>query len=424
VRLWHCEFSDDEGTEMESTRLRRTAPPTVAFWLVALALSVAMLGTTLPTPLYVIYQQQLGFSTTVITLLFATYAAGVLLTLVVVGHASDDLGRRRVLLAGLACAALSTVVFLLADDLPMLFVGRVLSGFSAGIFTGTATATLVDLSPRRGSRATLVATAFNMGGLAIGPLLAGLLAQLAPLPLRLPFWVVLGLIGVAAAAVWAIPETVPANERTGFRFRLPEVPPQVRPAFVPAATAGFAGFAVLGIFAAVAPSFLGQLLHEPSHALSGAIVFAVFGASALGQVALSGRIGARALHVGLGLLIAGMGLLAASLAAGSLALLVAAAIVAGLGQGLSFHAGLDAVSAKAPADLRGTVASSFFIVMYLGISVPVIGEGIAETGLGLRTAGIAFSVVVAAIAAVALATLVPSRKGSTQVAPALSHSTP
>ena len=90
----------------------------------------------------------------------------------------------------------------------------------------------------------------------------------------------------------------------------------------------------------------------------------------------------------------------------------------------SFHAGLDAVSAKAPADLRGTVASSFFIVMYLGISVPVIGEGIAETGLGLRTAGIAFSVVVAAIAAGALATLIPSRKGSTHAAPALSHSTP
>jgi MFS family permease len=410
---------------MESTRFKITAPPRVAFWLVALALSVTMLGTTLPTPLYVIYQQQLGFSTMVMTLLFAAYAAGVLFTLVVVGHASDELGRRRVLLPGLACAALSTVAFLLAHDLPMLFAARILSGFSAGIFTGTATATLIDLSPgKRGPQPTLVATAFNMGGLAIGPLLAGALAQFAPLPLRLPFWVVLGLIVVAAAAVWTIPETVPAGKRTGFHFRLPEVPAPVRPAFVPAATAGFAGFAVLGLFAAVAPSFLGQLLGEPSHLLSGAVVFAVFGASALGQVTLSGRIGPRALHVGCALLIVGMGLLAASLAAGSLALLVAAAIVAGLGQGLSFHAGLDAVNAKAPADLRGTVASSFFIVMYLGISVPVIGEGIAETGLGLRTAGIAFSVVVAAIAAVALATLVPSRKGSTHVAPALSPSTP
>src|SRR6201999_1813862 len=178
---------DDEGTEMASIGFKKTASLPVAFWLVALALAVSMIGTTLPTPLYVIYQQQLGFSTMVITLLFAAYAAGVLLTLVAVGHASDDLGRRPLLLAGLACAALSSVVFLLAHDLPLLFVGRLLSGFCAGIFTGTATATLIDLSPRRGSRGTLVATAFNMGGLAIGPLLAGLLAQFAPLPLRLPF---------------------------------------------------------------------------------------------------------------------------------------------------------------------------------------------------------------------------------------------
>jgi MFS family permease len=398
---------------MDRIRLSRAASPRLAFWLVALALSVTMLGTTLPTPLYVIYQGELGFSALMLTLLFAAYAVGVLFTLVVVGHASDDLGRRPLLLAGLACAALSAVAFLLAHDLPLLFVGRVLSGFSAGIFIGTATATLVELAPsKRGPRPTLVATAFNMGGLAIGPLLAGLLAQFAPLPLRLPFWIVLGFVLVAALAVWATPETVPAGNRTGFRFRLPEVPPEVRPTFVPAATAGFAGFAVLGLFAAVAPSFLGELLHEPSHALSGAIVFAVFGASTLGQVALSRRIGPRALQIGCALLIAGMGLLAASLAVESLALVIAAAIVAGLGQGFSFHAGLDAVNSKAPADRRSAVASSFFIVMYLGISIPVIGEGIAETGLGLRTAGIAFSVVVAAIAAVALATLIPSRKAT------------
>jgi MFS family permease len=410
---------------MESTRFKITAPPRVAFWLVAVALSVAMLGTTLPTPLYVIYQGELGFSTLMITLLFAAYAAGVLFALVAVGHASDDLGRRPLLLSGLAFAALSAVAFLLAHDLPLLFVGRVLSGFSAGIFIGSATATLVELAPReRGPQPTLVATAFNMGGLAIGPLLAGLLAQFAPLPLRLPFWIVLCLVLVAALAVWTIPETVPASERRSFRFSLPEVPPQVRATFVPAATAGFAGFAVLGLFAAVAPSFLGQVLHQPSHALSGAIVFAVFAASTLGQVAFAGRIGHRSLEVGCALLIAGMGLLAASLAAESLALVIAAAIVAGLGQGLSFHEGLDAVNSRAPADRRAAVASSFFIVMYLGISVPVIGEGIAESGLGPRAAGIAFSVVVAAIAAVALATLTPSRRRSTPAAPALSHSTP
>ena len=156
----------------------------LAFWLMAAAFSVATLGTTLPTPLYVIYQEKLRFSTLMITVIFAVYATGVLAALLLFGRASDALGRRRMLLPGLACSALSAAAFLLAQDLPLLFVGRVLSGLSAGIFTGTATATLVEW-PARGQapRATLVATAFNMGGLGLGPLIAGLLAQFAPLPL-------------------------------------------------------------------------------------------------------------------------------------------------------------------------------------------------------------------------------------------------
>ncbi|GGU15261.1 MFS transporter [Lentzea flava] len=95
------------------------------------------------------------------------------------------IGRRRTLLPGLACAVLSTVLFLLADDVGLLIAARLLSGLSAGIFTGTATATLVDSDDDRG-RATLIAAVANMGGLGAGPLVSGLLAQYAPAPLHLP----------------------------------------------------------------------------------------------------------------------------------------------------------------------------------------------------------------------------------------------
>jgi MFS family permease len=227
----------------------------------------------------------------------------------------------------------------------------------------------------------------------------------------------LGLILPATLAVWAMPETVDLPEHPRLRISRSDLPRQVRPAFIRAATAGFAGFAVLGLFTAVAPSFLLDLLHEPNHALSGAVVFTVFAASALGQVTLARRFGHRALAAGCVALIAGMGLLAAGLAATSLALVIAAAIVAGLGQGLCMRAGLEAINTQAPAQRRAGVASSFFIVMYLGISVPVIGVGIAATRLGLQTAGIAFSIAVAAIAAIALATtLIPTRTRTTRAA--------
>ncbi len=307
------------------------------------------------------------------------------------------------------------MAFLLAQGLPLLFVGRVLSGFSSGIFTGTATAALVDLAgERQSSRATLVATASNMGGLGLGPLIAGLLAQFAPLPLRLPFWVDLGLVLFAALAVWFVEETVQVSEHPRLRVSRPDLPVEVRATFIPAATAGFAGFAVLGLTTAVIPSFLGSLLDKPSHALAGAVVFAVFAASTLAQVGLAARLGARALSAGCVVLIVGMALLAVALAAESLALLIAAAIVAGFGQGLSFRSGLHAVNTKAPPERRAGVASTFFIVMYVAISLPVIGEGIAANALGLKTAGIAFSIVVAGIAAVALATLIPRPDRITQ----------
>lgn len=388
---------------------RREAPRTgrvgrrLAFPLVGYAFAVTMLGTTLPTPLYPLYQRNIGFSGFMVTVIFAVYAVGVIGALLCFGQLSDQIGRRRTLIPGLLLSALSAVVFLTAGGLPALFAGRVLSGLSAGIFTGTATAALVDFAPegRRG-RATLVATLVNVGGLGLGPLLAGLLAQYAPLPLRLPFIVDLALLVPALIAVIVIPE--PVDVRGGVRLRLQRlrVPPEVRSVFVPAAFVGFAGFAVLGLFTAVAPAFLGETLHLPNHALTGVVVFAVFAASAVGQLALGLFPGRSALPLGSLALIVGIGIVAVGLAVESLAVLLIGGIIAGLGQGLSFRAGLTAIAGGTPAGRRAEVTSSFFVVLYVALAVPVIGVGLAAQGIGLRSAGIAFAGVVAALAAVTL----------------------
>jgi MFS family permease len=382
-------------------RLGRNA----AFTLTAYAFVVTMLGTTLPTPLYPLYRVRFGFSELTITVIFATYATGVIAALVLVGRLSDEIGRRPVLLPGIAFSALSAVAFLLAQGLAPLLLGRVLSGFSAGIFTGTATATLVDLAPPgRSGRGTLVATAANMLGLGCGPLLAGLLAQYASDPLRLSFWVDLALLVPAALAIVAMPEPVEVSRKPRLRPQALRVPAQTRPIFIRAALAGFAGFAVMGLFTAVSPAFLGQTLHVTNLAVVGLIVFAVFAASAVGQLAFD-VVRDRSMPVGCGGLIAGMGLLALGLAVPSLALLVVGGVVAGLGQGLSFRAGLAGVNAAAPPEERAEVASSFFVVAYLAISVPVIGVGVLAESVGLRTAGLVFAALVAAIAAVVLALL-------------------
>jgi MFS family permease len=374
------------------------------------AFVVVMLGNTLPTPLYPIYREEFGFSELMVTVIFATYAVGVIAALLLFGGLSDQIGRRRTLLPGVAFSALSAVVFLIASDVGLLLVGRVLSGLSAGIFTGTATATLLDFAPSGGrGRATLVATAANMGGLACGPLLAGLLAEFAGSPLRLTFFVDLALLAPAALLVWAMPETVRREGAVRLRPQRLRVPPGVRAVFVRAALAAFAGFAVLGLFTAVAPGFLGELLSIDSHATVGLVVFGVFASSLVGQASLERVPGRMALAAGSALLIAGMAVVALALAVSSLALLVAGGMVAGFGQGLSFRAGLTAVNLAAPEEHRGEVASSFFVIAYVAISVPVVGVGVVGELAGLRTAGLIFASIVAALALTVLVLLTHDR---------------
>ncbi|WP_007520344.1 MFS transporter, partial [Pseudofrankia saprophytica] len=175
----------------------------------AYAFVVTMAGTTLPTPLYPAYRAEFGFSQLMVTVIFATYAIGVIAALLLFGRLSDRVGRRAVLLPGLVASAASAVVFLLAGGLPELLAGRLLSGLSAGIFTGTATATIVDLAaPGRAGRAALVATVANIGGLGCGPVVAGLVARFGEHPLRLTFVVDLALLVLAALGVLLLPETV------------------------------------------------------------------------------------------------------------------------------------------------------------------------------------------------------------------------
>ncbi|MFF9663272.1 MFS transporter [Streptomyces althioticus] len=354
--------------------------------------AVCMTGTTLPTPLYPLYQQEFGFSELTVTVVYAVYAFAVIGALLLAGNASDAVGRRPVLLWGLACAAASAVCFLLASDIAWLYAGRLLSGLSAGLFTGAATAYVMESAPPgRASRATFVATAVNMGGLGCGPLLAGVLAEYAPWPLRLPYAVHLTLVACSVAVLLWLPETVrDLRPLRTVRPQRPGVPPHVRAVFGPAATAAFVGFSLFGVFTSVSPAFLAQYLGVTDHAVSGAVVATAFFASIAGQTAV-GRVGVgRSLPLGCAGLLAGLALLAGALHWDSLALVVPSAVVGGVGQGLAFRGALTAVGRASPPDRRAAVISSLFVVAYAGISVPVIGVGLLAEPLGLENAGLVF----------------------------------
>jgi MFS family permease len=382
---------------------RPSAPRQVAFWLVAVVLTGIMLGTTLPTPLYVIYQAQWHFSAVLVTVIFAVYAVAVLTALLFAGRSSDQAGRRPVLAVALGCSAVSTVVFILAPDVGFLFVGRILSGLSAGLTTGTATAALTELAPASaGRRASLVATSANMGGLGLGPLIAGLFAQFAPNPTVLVFEIYLAVLAAAGLCLFFVPETVSPRRRPTLRFAGLGIPKQGRGGFIAAAAAGFAAFSLIGLLTALAPTFLGSVLHERSHAVAGAVVFALLAAGAITQVAVSRFASRRVMLAGLGLFLVGLALLPAALSEASMALFLTGTIVSGIAVGAVFLGSLATANRLAPPGQRGQVVSTYFVACYCGLIVPVVGVGVLSEFVSDFTAVLTLTIVLAVLSMAAL----------------------
>jgi MFS family permease len=381
-------------------------PQRMAFWLLALVLAVTMLGTTLPTPLYDIYQAQWHFSAAMVTVTFAVYAAAVIATLLLAGRSSDQAGRKPVLAVALGASALSTIVFILAPDVGALIAARIVSGMSAGLVTGTATAALTELVPASaGRRASLAATAANMGGLGLGPLIAGLFAQYAPHPTVLVFEVYLAVLAAAGLCLLLVPETVHARRRPALRFAGLGIPEQGRGEFIAAATAGFSAFALLGLFSALAPTFLGTVLHQGSHAVQGAVVFLLLAVGTVTQLLLSRFNSRRVVLAGLGVFLAALALIVAALAQASLPLFLSGTVVGGVAVGAVFLGSLATANRLAPPERRGHVISAYFTALYSGLIIPVVGVGIASGYIGDFSAVLAFSILIAALCLYALASI-------------------
>jgi MFS family permease len=377
---------------------RPAVPRRVAFWLGALILSITMLGTTLPTPLYDIYQAQWHFSAVMVTVTFAVYAVAVLVTLLLAGRSSDEGGRKPVLAAALASSALSTVVFILAPNVGVLFAGRILSGLSAGLATGTATAALTELLPASASRrASLVATAANMGGLGLGPLIAGLFAQYAPQPTVLVFEVYLALLAAAALCLFLVPETVSPRRRPALRFAGLGIPERGRGEFIAAGAGAFSAFALLGLFSALAPTFLEGVLHEDSHAVQGAVVFLLLAVGTATQILLARFSSRRVVLAGLGLFLAGLALIVAALSQADMALFLAGTVVGGVAVGAVFVGSLATANRLAPPGQRGQVISTYFVMCYCGLIIPVVGVGVASEFISDFAAVLALSVLLAVL---------------------------
>ncbi|MGO8885083.1 MAG: MFS transporter [Streptosporangiaceae bacterium] len=386
------------GGPADPEQARRHRRHAVGFWVVAYVFAVTMAFSTVPAPLYVLYQGRDHFGAFMVTVIFVAYAVGVVASLFLAGHVSDWVGRRLMVAIAVGVNIASGIVFLAWPAVPGLIIGRVISGVSIGILTATATAYLSELhaGARPGAkpaRAEMTSTGANLGGLGLGTLLAGLLAQYAGDPLRLPFIVGEALMLAGAIALAAAPETVSRlHPLPRYRPQRVSVPAESRSLFYAAGFAAAAEFALFGLFTSLAPGFLADTVHQPSHALAGLAAFVVFGAAALAQIAVSRAPLRRQLAGGLSALALGLVLVTAAVWLPSLALLLIGGAVAGAGAGAAFRGSISTVISIAPPQSRGEALAGVFLAAYIGLAVPVLGLGIATQLLSTQVAVLGFAV--------------------------------
>jgi predicted MFS family arabinose efflux permease len=382
-------------------------PSARAVIAVASIIAVAFMGSVIVTPLYSLYQRKFGFSEMTLTLIYAVYVVGNVVALLLFGQISDQLGRKRVGLPALALAGMSALLFLFAHSTLWLFLGRLSIGLAVGILSGTGTAWLAEqYGQSRRSRATLTAATANLSGIAIGPLVGGLLAQYAPAPLKLPFLAYILALTIVAIAIAGTAETRQHRIHKMGDLRVHPrlgIPRDRIGSFTAPAVTGFVTFAVGGLYFALIPSILIQDLHERNVAVGGLVVFelGLFAASFI--VLGRGLRPVTAMTGGLICLLPAVALVVSAQALRSMPLLLIATAFAGTTMALGYRGSLEVVNEIAPDDRRAEVVSSYYIACFVGNSVPVIGVGVLSRYTNPFIASVVFACTIATFSIAALA---------------------
>jgi MFS family permease len=376
-----------------------------SFWLLAATLVLLVLASSAPSPLYVVYQAEWGFSAITLTSVFGVYALTLLGALVVAGDVSDHVGRRPALLLGLGVELVAMLAFAEASGVGWLFAARALQGLDTGLAMGAISAALLDLQPRHAPRlGALVGVAAPLCGLAVGGLGAGALVEYGPHPTRLVFWVLSALVGLTAALALAVPETVRRRPRwhTALRPRV-AVPAELRGAFAAALPSMAATWALGGLILSLGPSLTAGVLGQRSHLAAALPIFVMAGVSACASVALRDTPARTTARGGLVAVIAGVAVVLVALHERSAVLFLAGTAIAGLGFGPAFGGTFRALGDRAPADARAALLSAMLAVAYLAFSLPAVAAGVAVTQFGLRDTAYVYGAALIVLASVALA---------------------
>src|SRR5258705_8782943 len=344
---------------------RLALPDGIPFGAMAAIADLAFAANNAAAPLYRVYQEQFRFSAITLTSLFTVFIVVLLVTLLFAGSLSDYVGRRPVVLAGLVAGAAAFGLFLLAHGVGLLFGARALLGVAVALITGAAAAALHDLRPHGSAAPLLSSTAVAAGG-ALGAIGASALAQYAPAPTRLVWWILLGAFAAGALAVLAMAE--PGTPRPGALSSLrPQVsvPRPARGAFVAAVPCLVGLWALVGFYFSLGPSLVAQLLHSGNLLWGGVVLLVLGGTSAAAAGALTKADPSRMMLAGCIALSVGALVTFAAIETGTPAALFLGTAVAGLGWGPAVTGAYRGLVVLVPSRQPGRLITAHFNRLYL-----------------------------------------------------------
>ncbi|HJV45284.1 MAG TPA: acetolactate synthase small subunit [Bacillota bacterium] len=375
---------------------------TSSFWLVVYSLFITLLGTNLPAPLYAIYRTEWNLSSGMITLVFAAYALVVIPTIVISGQLSDRIGRKSVLIPGVLFSIMGSISFALSDGIGMILLSRLFQGLSVGMLNGVAVAAMTELEPKQDRlKSALVAAIAVTVGNALGPVLSGVMGDYAPYPTRLSYIIHFLLAIPSLIGLFYIHDKIQPS-LTPLQLRKPNIPKDIRKPFYLSSTTSFIAWGIMSLMLSIIPSYLGTIVGKTNLSISGGIIALVLGLSTLHQLMLKKKPIRTLIAIGYTLLILGLIGMILTMITKSLWFLILTTVLIGLGHGPTYAGSLALVNEVSPNTCRADIVSSFYVVTYLGVSIPILMLGVASQWIGLNHAIEWFSMIMGCMIVVSL----------------------
>lgn len=341
----------------------------------AFALCTITTAVNLQAPLYDALAARDGLGVGATTIAFACYVAGVLPVLLCLNGLADRVGRKPLIITALLLSLLATAITLMVPSLMALGIARLLLGISTGLTSAVAPAYMQMLLGGQDNRlATNYVTASTALGFGLGAAVTSLFVFHAPSVSPPSLWLYLAIALLALVVVTTLKDSSPSATKTSM-LRLPSYPKGA----LAYGLSIMLAWATVGLVIAILPSALSQ------HGLSAWSGFATFGICSCGVLfqPWARRLEPQsATQLGLVILPIAYALIAWGAVQGYLAAVLLGTIAASSAcYGFIYLGGLSGVLAS--ADTSAPQASAgYFLMAYLGFSIPVIVTGVLIDAAG------------------------------------------